>query len=91
MLKESDIKKQVKDYLNIKGWFNFPILQGLGAYKGIPDRIAIKNGRVFFLEIKTSRGILSEHQKNFEADIGTSGGEYCIVRSLEDIQNIIDK
>ena len=49
---ESDIKTQVKDYLNIMGFFHFHILQGLGAFLGIPDRIAIKDGRVLFLEIK---------------------------------------
>jgi len=49
---ENDVKKQVKQYLSLKGYFHFHIMQGLGAYRGIPDIIAIKNNRVLFLEIK---------------------------------------
>jgi len=43
---EADIKNQVKDYLSLKGYFHFHILQGLGAFKGVPDRIAVKDGEV---------------------------------------------
>jgi hypothetical protein len=32
---ETLIKRDVKRYLALKGWFYFPILQGLGAHKGI--------------------------------------------------------
>lgn len=88
-LTENDIKRQVKDYLNIKGWFNFHILQGLGAYKGIPDRIAIKDGRVLFIEIKKPDGKQSLNQALFQNDIERMGGEYCLVRCLEDLIEII--
>ena len=64
-------------------------MQGLGAYKGIPDIIAIKNNRVLFLEIKRPKGKQSEHQKNFQAEIEGQGGEYYVVKSLEDLIKII--
>ena len=86
---ENDIKLQVKQYLSLKGYFHFHILQGLGAYKGIPDIIAIKNNRVLFLEIKRPTGKQSEHQKQFQEDIEGQGGEYYIVRCLEDLIKII--
>ena len=86
---ENDIKRQVKDYLSLKGYFHFHILQGLGAYRGIPDIIAIKNNRVLFLEIKRPGGKQSEHQKNFQAEIEGQGGEYYILKSLEDLVEII--
>ena len=86
---ENDIKLQVKQYLSLKGYFHFHILQGLGAYKGIPDIIAIKNNRVLFLEIKRSTGKQSEYQKQFQADIEGQGGEYYIIKSLEDLIEII--
>ena len=86
---ENDVKRQVKDYLYLKGYFHFPILQGLGARKGIPDIIAIKNNRVLFLEIKRPGGKQSEHQKNFQAGIEGHGGRYYIVRSLDDLIKIL--
>ena len=86
---ESDIKKQVKDYLSLKGYFHFHILQGLGAFRGIPDIIAIKNNRVLFLEIKRPGGKQSEHQKQFQLFIEGHGGEYYTMKSLDDLIKII--
>ena len=83
---ETDIRRQIQDYLRIRGWFVFYILQGLGAYKGIPDLIAVKNGRVLFIELKTPRGRQSDHQKKFQADLEAAGGEYILCRGAEDLQ-----
>ena len=82
---ETAIKQQIKDYLNIKGWFNFHILQGMGAYKGIPDRIAIKDNRVVFIEIKRPGGKQSEWQIRFQQDIEAKGGEYILATGIEDL------
>jgi Holliday junction resolvase len=82
---ENDVKRVVKDYLSAKGFFHFHILQGLGSYKGIPDMVAIKKGRVLFLEIKKPTGKQSEHQKEFQQNIEYQGGEYILVRCLEDL------
>jgi len=88
-ISENDIKKQVKQYLSLKGYFHFHIMQGLGAYKGIPDIIAIKNNRVLFLEIKRPGGRQSDYQKQFQANIEGQGGEYYLIKSLEDLVKII--
>jgi len=86
---ENDIKCAIKQLLSIKGYFHFPILQGLGAKRGIPDIIAIKNNRVLFLECKRPGGRLSEWQQQFQDDINGQGGEYYVVRCLEDVIKII--
>lgn len=91
LITESDIKNQVKDYLSLRGWFHFPLTAGMGSYKGIPDRIAIKNGRVLFLEIKKPVGWKqSDEQKDFQANVEREKGEYYLVKSLEDIMNILE-
>ncbi len=82
---EGAIKKAVKQYLTLQGWFIFPILQGLGAFKGISDFIAVKNGRVLFLEIKTPMGTLSENQQRFGTQIKDNRGEYIVIRSVDDL------
>ena len=84
---ETAIKKSVKQYLQIKGWFIFAILQGLGAKRGISDFYAIKDGRGIWMEIKTPKGKQSDHQIQFQADIEEHGGEYMVVR---DVQELID-
>ena len=88
-ISENLIKRQVKDYLDLKGYFHFYLLAGIGAFLGAPDIIAIKNNRVLFLEIKRPGGKQSEHQRKFQLNIEGQGGEYYIVESLEDLVQII--
>lgn len=45
--------------------------------------------RTFFIEVKTSKGKQSPSQKEFQKQVEALGGEYWIVRSLEDIIKII--
>ena len=89
-ISENDIKLQVKQYLSLMGWFSFPLTAGMGSYKGAPDRIAVKGGRVLFLEIKKPVGWKhSDPQKQFQKDIKEHKGEYYLIKSLEDLIEII--
>ena len=100
MTPETALKNQVRHYLRMRGWFTFHLLQGLGCYPGLSDLCAIKAGRVIWIEVKRpgandctdrlfhpggSRGYQSTYQEQFEADIKAHGGEYLVVRSLEDL------
>ena len=82
---ENDVKNQVKDYLNIKGYFHFPLTAGMGSYPGLPDRIAIKNGRTLYIECKRPGGKQSVNQLAFQGDIWAKGGHYILVKCLEDM------
>ena len=82
---ETDIRRQVTDYLQLRQYFCFYVLQGLGAYKGIPDLIAVRDGRVLFIELKTARGRQSVHQVKFQADLEAAGGEYILCRGADDL------
>ena len=97
---ETNLKKQVRDFMQLNGWFVFHILQAMGAYRGVSDLIAIKEGRVLFLELKApagfdkkgrkkKAGVQSENQIKFEYDIDLHGGEYHVVRSVEDIIEVM--
>ena len=86
LITEKDIRRVCKDYLQVKGWFVFHLLQGLGCYPGLSDMVAIKGGRVLFIELKRPiGGIHRKPQKKFKADIERSGGEYILVKCLEDL------
>ena len=83
---ENLVKDEIKDYLNLKGWFHFPVMQGMGSYHGIPDRIAVKDGVVLFIEVKSPSGKLTEHQRAFCDKIEDHRGYYLVVRGYEDIE-----
>jgi len=79
----------VKDYLDIMGWYSFPILQGLGSFDGIPDRIAIKNGRTIYIECKSPTGTQRPAQIEFERNINYQKGEYLLIDNLDELIKII--
>lgn len=81
---ETQLKKQVKEYLKKTGWFVFHIRQGKHCYKGVSDDIGIREGQVVFLEFKTDKGKQSAEQILFEYQVKEHGGKYVILRSLED-------
>jgi len=82
---EGQIKRDVKQYLTLKGWRIIPILQGLGAYKGISDLIALKEGVTIYIEVKTPSGKLSAHQEAFRILVRETGNTYIVVRSVDDL------
>lgn len=82
---EADIRRQVRDYLRIRGWFVFHILQGLGCYPGVTDLIAVRDGRIVFIELKTKTGKQSDYQKQFQSDLEAHGGEYILCRGIDDL------
>jgi len=87
-LTETDIRRQIQEYLRMTGWFVYYNLAGLGSFPGLSDLVAIKNGRTVHIEVKTPRGRQSERQKQFQQRLEESGGEYLIAKSLDDVMNI---
>ena len=78
MTPETIEKKIVKQYLDIKKYFHFHLLAGMGAYLGCPDMVAIKNGKVYLLEVKKYGGKQSPGQRLFQDLWEKSGGTYII-------------
>jgi hypothetical protein len=54
--------------------------------KGIADIMAIKEGKVYFIEIKQPREAQLDSQKKFEGWATKAGAPYVIVRGWEDLQ-----
>ena len=89
LITEKDIKLQVKDYLDIMGWYHFPLLQGIGSHPGLPDRIAIKNGRTIYIECKSPTGTQRPAQIEFERNITYQKGEYLLIDNLDELIKVI--
>lgn len=85
---ESSVLQAVKQYLQqVKGYYVIRIQQSLGSHRGLTDLIAIKDGKVLFIEVKSnsSRSKQSPHQVEFQREIEAHGGTYMLVRSVEEI------
>ncbi len=90
-IKESDIRKQIQEYLRWNKWFVYYNLAGLGSYPGLSDLVAIRGGRIVHIEVKRPRGVQSSPQKEFQADLEAAGGEYIIARGIEDVKHLVEK
>jgi len=54
-----------------------------------PTHIGVKSVRVIFLEIKSEKGRLRTEQKCFKTLVEAQGSEYYVVRSVEEIAEIL--
>ena len=60
-----------------------------GFRKGAPDLIAGKDGKSYWLELKTEKGHQSIEQQCFQEIAEEFGAEYRVVRELDDIKDLI--
>ena len=100
-LSEAEIQIQVMQYLEkavppSKGFFyrSSPSRPGRGrpyhqSETGQPDIVLIYMGKYVGIEIKVRKGVQSSGQMVFEACVEQAGGEYYVVRSLEEMQEIM--
>lgn len=65
--------------------------KALGVVAGIPDLVAIAEGRVFGLELKTANGRLSDAQREMAARWRAAGGEYAVARSVAEASRILSE
>lgn len=88
-LKEKDITKQIRSVLKTFGIFHYKNHGGLGSAPGLPDITGcLSDGRGFWIEVKTDRGVLSDHQKRFIDNINSAGGLAFVAR---DVETVIEK
>jgi len=94
---EKQIQNTIEKYLTLKKHFYWK--NNTGAFKrdnhfyrfgavGSPDICVVKDGFFIGLEVKTKTGKQSEGQKDFEKRLKEAGGEYYVIKSLEDVKNI---
>lgn len=66
-------------------------LKNEGVTAGVSDLILVLNGVVVFLELKAGRNKQQETQKLFEKKVKGLGHQYYVVRSLDDVVEILEK
>lgn len=98
---ESKIVSAICEYLSYKKnllfWRqnNLPVFNGDRFYampkysmRGVPDIIVVKDGFFIGIEVKNKKGKQSEHQKEFERKCKEAGGEYYVIKSIEEVKEI---
>lgn len=97
---EKDVKKSIYAWLDLYKYLYIPI-QNQGQWndakkvytrftgtRGAPDlMVQAKNGLWVCVELKSSKGKLSEDQREFKCRV--KSGNYFIVRSIDDIERVL--
>lgn len=85
----SGLVRTVKEWLILHKWFVYSNKMSMGSHKGLSDLTAIRYNRitrVVWLEIKVGKDSLSVHQMIFRKNIEEHGGEYWVVRDIDDLK-----
>lgn len=64
-------------------------LRRMGLRSGVADLVIVKNGRVYFLEMKRRTGKQSVNQLQFEADAIRAGAEYAVAHGFDEAVKIL--
>ena len=68
------------------------MLRAEGVMPGAPDLVfAVENGRVIWLELKTSKGTLSDHQIGMRAKLERLGHVWGMARSVDEALEFLNK
>jgi Holliday junction resolvase len=102
--REAAIERDCLKWLNTEGGFyafKKPSIgmfdRSAGAYRkpgpyavnGVSDIIAIRDGRVLFIEVKTETGKQSADQVKFARAVRVKGCDYIVVRSVEELTEYV--
>jgi hypothetical protein len=60
------------------------ILVGMGVHPGFADLVVLSQGKVMFLEVKSSTGTLRTAQEAFRDAVTQQGFAWALVRSVDD-------
>lgn len=87
MTTERSIRNSINTYLKDQNWFVMPLSDKW--FKGFPDLLCLKEGRVVFLEIKKVGGKVAPIQEYFRSKINSCGVEAYIVFSLQEAKYVL--
>ena len=86
---EGQLKQEIRKYLTGIGAFWSNVQGGPGSKPGDPDIVVCYKGRYIGLEAKSPVGVQSPIQKRRMEEIRVAGGIYGLVRSVEDVKEIL--
>lgn len=87
IMKESIIQSNIKRKLEISGWFVTKLLQT--TTNGIPDLLALRDGRVVFIEVKQPGKKPTILQSYRHEQIRKKGFEVITATGFNDINHLL--
>ena len=74
-------------------YYNSPLLLLPLYHNALPNRTRIHNGKVYFVELKTSTGTLSKSQERFKLmlEMCGFGDNWYMVRGVDEFKELINK
>ena len=87
-MKESSIESSVNRYAKSKGWLVYKFVSPNN--RGVPDRMYIKDGKMFFIEFKAPGKKLSPLQRTHRLQIQDQGFMVFVVSSVEQGKCVFD-
>ncbi len=102
--KENEIQLGILKYLIMIGayagktktkGFSIKGRKGFGfdpyTFRGFPDITGFFRQRLFFIEVKTLKGKLSETQVKFELECLNAGITHIVARNIDDVEAVLSK
>jgi hypothetical protein len=86
-MRESEIQSKCINYAKKQGWYCLKVIRC--NVNGFPDLTIFKDGQTIFIEFKTQIGKQSKLQEYQQQLIEAQGFKYYLVRSLEDLKQIM--
>jgi Holliday junction resolvase len=84
-MREALIQRQIKEYLEKEGWMVIKLIQT--SVNGIPDLLALKDGRAVFIEVKQTGKKPNELQQYRIEKLREKGFEAFTATSVKDVSN----
>jgi Holliday junction resolvase len=86
-MKESIIQGKIRALLINEGFYVVKLINT--SKPGIPDLMAIKDGRVIFFEVKSAGGKVSKLQEHQMEQLREIGVEAYVVRSTVEVKSLL--
>lgn len=93
---ESEIQADIIKYLESSGYTVIRMNAGKGRHNqrlapaGTPDLLVIGHGRLFWIEVKTLTGAVSEAQHKMHDYLRKNGQHVFICRSTYDVKKVVN-
>lgn len=88
---EKDFAADCIQALEAAGWYCRQVENQRRIKRGFSDWVAIRRGRVVFLEFKSRRGKQRPEQIEFMEGVRAHGGEYRVARDWPDVADMVGR
>lgn len=87
-MKEQLIQKKILDWLSDNGFYCLKLAKT--NKNGVPDIIAMKKPIVFFIEVKSEKGVVSKLQEFRIDELKQNGWQTFVVKSLDELKSFLN-